>query len=60
MKADQTTSKIEPLMTTQSKRLNEDSKYILGPKAYILISISDINRPRNINSAKSEIKKEDI
>lgn len=31
--ADQITSKIEPLMTTQSNRLKDDSKYILGPSA---------------------------
>lgn len=31
--SDQITSKIEPLMTTQSNRLKDDSKYILGPSA---------------------------
>lgn len=31
--ADHTTSNIEPLITTQSNRLNDDSKYIRGPKA---------------------------
>lgn len=51
LKADQMTSNIEPLITTQSKRLKEDSKYILGPRAYIFISISDMNRHKNINSA---------
>lgn len=49
--ADQTTSNIEPEMTTQSKRLKADSKYILGPRAYILMNISNINNPRNTNSA---------
>lgn len=49
--SDQITSKIEPLMTTQSKRLKDDSKYIRGPKAYILMNISDMNRPRNTYSA---------
>lgn len=48
---DQTTSNIEPEMTIQSKRLKEDSKYILGPNAYILTNISLINNPRNTNSA---------
>ena len=49
--ADQITSKIEPQMTTQSKRLNADSKYMRGPKAYIFIHISIMNSPRNTNSA---------
>lgn len=48
--ADQMTSNIEPNMTTQSKRLKLDSKYIRGPSAYIFISISDMKSPRNTNS----------
>lgn len=54
--ADQITSNIDPDMTTQSKRLKADSKYILGPKAYIFMNISDMNRPKNTNSAQSEKK----
>lgn len=49
--ADQITSNIDPQMTTQSKRLNADSKYMRGPSAYILIHISHINSPRKANSA---------
>lgn len=49
--SDHITSKIEPEMTTQSNLLNDDSKYILGPRAYIFINISIINKPRNTNSA---------
>lgn len=49
--ADHTTSKIEPEITTQSKRLNADSKYILGPRAYILMNISIMKSPKNTNSA---------
>ncbi|TMW46699.1 hypothetical protein DOY81_008219 [Sarcophaga bullata] len=49
--SDHITSNIEPLMTTQSKRLNDDSKYILGLIAYILINISDMKRPKNTYSA---------
>lgn len=49
--SDQITSKIEPEMTTQSKRLNEDSKYILGPSAYIFTNISVMNKPRKTYSA---------
>uniref|UniRef100_A0A1Y1LV91 Uncharacterized protein n=1 Tax=Photinus pyralis TaxID=7054 RepID=A0A1Y1LV91_PHOPY len=49
--SDQITSKMEPEITTQSKRLNADSKYILGPSAYTLINISVKNRPRNTYSA---------
>lgn len=52
--ADHITSNIEPNITTQSKRLKLDSKYILGPSAYILINISHINSPRNINSVRSK------
>lgn len=52
--SDHITSNIEPDMTTQSKRLNDDSKYILGPNAYIFMNISIMNKPRNTNSAKSE------
>lgn len=52
--SDHITSNIEPDITTQSKRLNDDSKYILGPNAYIFINISIMNKPRNTNSAKSE------
>lgn len=48
--SDQITSKIDPLMTTQSKRLNEDSKYIRGPSAYILMNISHMKRPKKRNS----------
>lgn len=55
--SDQITSNIEPLMTTQSKRLNDDSKYMRGPKAYILMNISDMKRPKKKNSAKS-VKRE--
>ena len=53
---DQMTSNIDPQMTTQSKRLNEDSKYILGPSAYILTNISIINSPRNTYSVQTKIK----
>lgn len=49
--SDHITSNIEPDITTQSKRLKADSKYILGPKAYILINISIMKRPRNTYSA---------
>lgn len=49
--SDHITSKIDPEMTTQSNRLNDDSKYILGPRAYIFITISIMNKPRKINSA---------
>lgn len=52
--ADQITSNIDPDITTQSKRLKADSKYILGPKAYIFMNISDMNKPKNTNSAQSE------
>lgn len=51
LNADHMTSNMEPEITTQSNRLNDDSKYCLGPKAYNFIIISDMNRPRNINSA---------
>ena len=47
----QQTSMILPRITMQSKRLNADSKYILGPKAYIRTTISVTKRPRNTNSA---------
>ena len=49
--SDQTTSNIDPLITTQSKRLKDDSKYIRGPSAYILIHISIINIHKNTYSA---------
>ena len=49
----QTTSKTLAEMTRQSKRLNDDSKYILGPRAHIRNSISKINSPRKKNSAMS-------
>lgn len=49
--SDQTTSKIDPEMTTQSNRLKDDSKYIRGPRAYIFTHISIMKRPRNTNSA---------
>lgn len=49
--ADHITSNIDPVITTQSKRLNADSKYIRGPRAYILTNISNIKRPRKKNSA---------
>lgn len=49
--ADHTTSNIEPDITTQSNRLNDDSKYIRGPSAYTFMNISVINKPRNTNSA---------
>lgn len=49
--SDQTTSKMEPEMTTQSNLLNEDSKYIRGPSAYIFTHISIMNKPKNTNSA---------
>lgn len=54
---DQTTSNIDPQMTTQSKRLNEDSKYIRGPSAYILTNISIINSPRNTYSVQTKRQK---
>lgn len=41
----------EPKMTTQSKRLNADSKYFRGPSAYILIHISIIKSAKNTYSA---------
>ena len=53
----QQTSMILPRITMQSKRLNADSKYILGPKAYIRTTISVTKRPRNTNSAISEKEK---
>jgi hypothetical protein len=53
LSSDQTTSKIEPLMTTQSNLLNEDSKYILGPSAYIFTNISSMNSPKKTYSAIS-------
>ena len=56
----QITSKMEPQITTQSKRLNDDSKYIRGPNAYILMNISIMKRPRNTNSAISEKDKKCI
>lgn len=52
--ADHTTSNIEPMMTTQSKRLNAESKYIRMPNAYILMNISIINSMRNTYSDTSE------
>lgn len=51
--SDQMTSNIDPLITTQSKRLKEDSKYILGPNAYIFTHISVINSAKNAYSAIS-------
>lgn len=51
--SDQITSKIDPEMTTQSKRLKLESKYVRGPSAYTLMNISNMNRARNTNSAKS-------
>lgn len=41
----------EPKMTTQSNRLNADSKYFRGPNAYILIHISIMNNAKNTYSA---------
>lgn len=58
--SDQITSKIDPLITTQSKRLNDDSKYILGPRAYIFINISHMKRPRNKYSVTSKIRKAEV
>lgn len=52
----QITSKIDPLITTQSKRLKADSKYIRGPNAYILMNISIINSPKKPHSAYSANK----
>ena len=46
----QQTSKTLAKMTMQSNRLNDDSKYILGPRAYIRTTISVIKRPRKTNS----------
>ena len=51
LKCVNTTSKTLPEMTRQSKRLKEDSKYILGPRAHILSNISKINSPKKKNSA---------
>lgn len=51
--SDQITSKIDPEMTTQSKRLKLESKYVRGPSAYTFMNISNMNRARNTNSAKS-------
>ena len=47
----QQTSTTLPRITMQSNRLNADSKYIRGPKAYIRTTISVIKRPKNTNSA---------
>lgn len=47
---DHTTSNMEPMMTTQSKRLNAESKYILIPSAYILMNISAMKSMRNTYS----------
>lgn len=55
--SDHITSNIEPDITTQSNLLKADSKYILGPSAYILIIISIINSPKNTYSATSERNK---
>lgn len=52
----QITSKIDPLITTQSKRLKADSKYIRGPNAYILMNISIIKSPKKPHSAYSVTK----
>lgn len=41
----------EPKITTQSKRLNADSKYFRGPSAYIFNHISIIKRAKNTYSA---------
>lgn len=41
----------EPKMTTQSNRLNADSKYFRGPSAYIFMNISIINSAKNTYSA---------
>ena len=38
------------LLTTQSKTLNDDLKYMRAPTPYILMNISNINRPRNTYS----------
>ena len=59
LKCVQTTSKTLAEMTRQSNRLKDDSKYILGPRAHILRSISNINSPKKKNSATSENKKKD-
>jgi light-regulated signal transduction histidine kinase (bacteriophytochrome) len=39
--------------TTKSNILNEDAKYWLTPRPYILKSISKTNKPRKTNSAIS-------
>lgn len=51
----QITSAADPTMTTQSKRLNLDAKYVLDPIAKSFKSISTTKIPRNTNSAYSEI-----
>jgi hypothetical protein len=48
--ADQTTSNMDPMMTTQSNRLNAESKYIRMPSAYILMNISAMKSIRNTYS----------
>lgn len=53
--ADHTTSNIEPMMTTQSKRLNAESKYIRIPSAYILMNISAMKSNRNTYSETTVI-----
>lgn len=49
--ADHITSNMDPDITTQSNLLNADSKYILGPNAYILMNISIIKSPKKMYSA---------
>ncbi|KAL3280078.1 hypothetical protein HHI36_017584 [Cryptolaemus montrouzieri] len=53
LNSDHITSNMEPDITTQSNRLKADSKYILGPRAYILTNISVKNKPKNTSSAIS-------
>ena len=57
LNSDHITSNIEPIITIQSKRLNAEEKYSFNPSAYILINISQLNRPRNTNSAISNFEK---
>lgn len=50
LKNDHMTSNMEPTMTTQSKRLNAESKYIRMPSAYILMNISAMKSTRKTYS----------
>ena len=49
----QITSKIDPTITMQSKRLKAEEKQVVRPRAYILMPISKTNIPRKQNSAQT-------